>query len=558
MTPGEFIEVFDTVAEAPGGIERLRELVLQLAVRGKLVPQDEGEEPAAVLLEQIARERAQLVKEKVLGRQESLKPIKLTDPPFLIPKSWEWIPATYPAYSVSDLGKKIRTKEVLETGKFPVVDQGKIKIRGYCNNDQKVIKVESPLILFGDHTREIKLIDFDFVVGADGVKILRPICILEQFYFLALKWLPLTDRGYGRHFKLLKAGFIPLPPFAEQHRIVAQVDELMGLIDRLEAARRSREAVRTAGRDSALSALRNAATSEEVGAGWTRIAERMDDLFTAPADLTPLRESVLQLAVRGRLVPQDADDEPAAVLLERIAEENVRIIKSKRILKQKNREQLSHDDDISTRLPQGWCRTHAANIGSVIRGVTYQKAQASETLTDTSIALLRAHNIQWRVELGRLVYVPRNLVKENQFLHQGDLLFCIASGSSSLVGKSALIEEDLDATFGAFTAVLRPHNPAMSRFLALYCASPDGRTLLVGYGQGIGIKNLKTTALAALPISVPPLAEQHRIVAKVDELMELIDRLEQHLVAKEETQGDFAIAISFLDNKYGWLNNGRS
>ena len=301
------------------------------------MPQDEGEEPAAVLLEQIARERAQLVKEKVLGRQESLKPIKLTDPPFLIPKSWEWIPATYPAYSVSDLGKKIRTKEVLETGKFPVVDQGKIKIRGYCNNDQKVIKVESPLILFGDHTREIKLIDFDFVVGADGVKILRPICILEQFYFLALKWLPLTDRGYGRHFKLLKAGFIPLPPFAEQHRIVAQVDELMGLIDRLEAARRSREAVRTAGRDSALSALRNAATSEEVGAGWTRIAERMDDLFTAPADLTPLRESVLQLAVRGRLVPQDADDEPAAVLLERIAEENVRIIKSKRILKQKNR-----------------------------------------------------------------------------------------------------------------------------------------------------------------------------------------------------------------------------
>ena len=81
---------------------------------------------------------------------------------------------------------------------------------------------------------------------------------------------------------------------------------------------------------------------------------------------------------------------------------------------------------------------------------------------------------------------------------------------------------------------------------------------MVGYGQGIGIKNLKTTALAALPISVPPLAEQHRIVAKVDELMELIDRLEQHLVAKEETQGDFAIAISFLDNKYGWLNNGRS
>lgn len=204
-----------------------------------------------------------------------------------------------------------------------------------------------------------------------------------------------------------------------------------------------------------------------------------DTVAEAPGGIERLRELVLQLAVRGRLVPQDADEEPASRLLERIAEENVRIIKSKRILKQKSREPLSHDNDISTILPQGWCRTHAANIGSVIRGVTYQKAQASETLTDTSIALLRAHNIQWRIELSRLVYVPRNLVKENQFLRQDDLLFCIASGSSSLVGKSARIE-DLDATFGAFTAVLRPHNPSMSRFIALYCASPDGRTLLSG------------------------------------------------------------------------------
>ena len=218
----------------PADLASLREAVLQLAVRGRLVPQDMDDEPASELLEQIATERAQLVKEKVLGRQELLKPTKLTDPPFLIPKSWEWIPAIYPAYSVSDLGKKIRTQEVLETGKFPVVDQGKIKIRGYCDNDQKVIKVESPLILFGDHTREVKFIDFDFVVGADGVKILKPICILEGFYFLALKWLPLTDRGYGRHFKLLKAGFVPLPPLAEQRRIVAKVDELMGLIDQLE------------------------------------------------------------------------------------------------------------------------------------------------------------------------------------------------------------------------------------------------------------------------------------------------------------------------------------
>ena len=96
----------------------------------------------------------------------------------------------------------------------------------------------------------------------------------------------------------------------------------MGLIDRLEATRRSRRRfVRTGARDSALAALRNAATSEEVETAWTRIAERMDDLFIAPADLTPLREAVLQLAVRGRLVSQELTDEPASVLLNRIAKE---------------------------------------------------------------------------------------------------------------------------------------------------------------------------------------------------------------------------------------------
>ena len=84
---------------------------------------------------------------------------------------------------------------MLESGQFPVVDQGKLFIRGYCNDPQKVIRVSEPLILFGDHTRETKLIDFDFVVGADGVKLLRPICLFTRYYFLALTWLPLDSRG---------------------------------------------------------------------------------------------------------------------------------------------------------------------------------------------------------------------------------------------------------------------------------------------------------------------------------------------------------------------------
>ena len=229
----------------PDQIKQFRQTILNLAVHGKLVKQDPRDEPASALLVQIEREKARLARAGKIKRQEPFDSSPEQRGIFDLPKSWEWVPATFPAYIVSDLDSKIQTKEVSPSGKFPVVDQGKVFIRGYCDNIDKVIKVREPLILFGDHTRETKLIDFDFVVGADGVKLLHPICVFAKYYYLSLRWLPLDSRGYGRHFKLLRASFIPLPPLAEQRRIVAKVDQLMALCDRLES---SLDAVVSSGR----------------------------------------------------------------------------------------------------------------------------------------------------------------------------------------------------------------------------------------------------------------------------------------------------------------------
>ena len=217
-------------------IKALRQTILNLAVRGKLVEQDPNDEPAAELLKRIAAEKARLVKAKKISKQVAFQPPDLSEASFDLPGSWDWCPSTYPSYIVSDRGKKIQTKAVAETGKFPVVDQGKVLIRGYHNDANKVIRIKEPIVLFGDHTREMKLIDFDFIVGGDGVKLLHPVSLHTAYYFLALQWLPLESRGYGRHFKLLKASFIPLPPLAEQHRIVDKVDELMALCGQLEAS----------------------------------------------------------------------------------------------------------------------------------------------------------------------------------------------------------------------------------------------------------------------------------------------------------------------------------
>ena len=197
--------------------------------------QDPADKPTSELLKRIAAEKARLVRAGESRKSQPLIPIVPAQQPFAVPTSWEWVSSTYPTYGVSDLGKKIKTKDVLESGAFPVVDQGKVLVRGYCNDPRKVVKVSEPLIVFGDHTRETKLIDFDFVVGADGVKILQPVGIDARFYHLTLQWLPLESRGYSRHFKILKSSYIPLPPLAEQHRIVAKVDELMALCDGLEA-----------------------------------------------------------------------------------------------------------------------------------------------------------------------------------------------------------------------------------------------------------------------------------------------------------------------------------
>ena len=225
MTPDQFEEIFESVRSEDVFVDTMKRFVLNCALGGKLVPQFEYEEGVEKLISEIKEHNKSIVKFE-----------KNDQPHFSIPKTWRWVPALFPANSISTKGKQIPTKQILDTGIFPVVDQGKVFIRGYSDKAEKVVRVSEKILLFGDHTREIKLIDFDFIIGADGTKLLEPIEIDPQFYFYALTWLPLEARGYARHFKLLKKSFIPLPPLEEQERIVAKVDQLMALCDELKNA----------------------------------------------------------------------------------------------------------------------------------------------------------------------------------------------------------------------------------------------------------------------------------------------------------------------------------
>lgn len=219
---------FNDLYTVKENVSELRSAILQLAMQGKLVPQNPNEQPASELLKEIE-------KEKKANKVKSLEPIKKDEIPFEIPKSWEWLRLTDCYYSIGSKKNQIQTKDYLEKGLIPVIDQGKEFIGGYSNDEENILKLNNPVIVFGDHTKNIKYVDFDFIIGADGVKVLCPYSVIyPRFFYFVLQSYDIRNRGYARHFKLLNEKFFCLPPKNEQERIVEKINQLMALCDDLE------------------------------------------------------------------------------------------------------------------------------------------------------------------------------------------------------------------------------------------------------------------------------------------------------------------------------------
>ena len=554
MTPGEFIEVFDTVAEAPGGIERLRELVLQLAVRGKLVPQDEGDEPASELLRRAKTAKIQeMIGRKI--RRDSAPELSESAGEASSPNHWAWthlhdfalvlggkrLPAGA-SFSTENTGNiYIRVTDMKNGSISPedlryISDDVQARIAKYTiDREDLYITIAGTIGDVGDvpehfHgqnlTENAAKIVFREVDKRFLLLVLRSGDVKEQFQE-KMKQMAQPKLALKR----ISGARVPIPPLAEQQRIVAKVDELMGLLDRLEVVRRSREAVRTAGRDSALVALHNAATSEEVGTAWARIAERMDDLFTTPADLAPLREAVLQLAVRGRLVPQDADDESSSELLKRIAAEKAP--RDKRIKARKALPTIQ-DDMLPFEIPVSWKWTQLGEITSY--GIT-EKAESSEVSEETWVLELQdIEKVSSRL-LNRVRYGVRPFKSTKNRFYKGDILY---GKLRPYLDKVVLADED-----GVCSSEIMPIRAFVGlapQFIRLVLKSPYFVQYANSSTHGMNLPRLGTDKARQALFPLPPEAEQHRIVAKVNELMELIDRLERHLVAKEGTQEELAVA----------------
>ena len=233
-----------------------KKAILQEAVQGKLVPQIASEGNARDLLEEIRKERLShgfansygicdekgkkskssdlRSKSQIRVTKKELQEITEDEIPFDIPENWCWCKIEDITIPIGNKNNQIQSKEVLKDGKIPVVSQGQNLIDGYSNETEKAIK-DIPVIMFGDHTRNVKYIDFPFIIGVDGTKFFKPILCNKYYiyYLITFISLKLRNRGYARHYSLLKEEWLPLPPLVEQKRIVAAIEKLLPLCEKL-------------------------------------------------------------------------------------------------------------------------------------------------------------------------------------------------------------------------------------------------------------------------------------------------------------------------------------
>jgi type I restriction enzyme S subunit len=553
VTPRDLLAAFDVLAEAPGGTQRLRALVLELAVRGKLVPQDPRDEPASALLGARRLDLAEM------------------DSPFDIPRGWAWTCLRNLGDFISG-GTPSKSNSRYWDGRIPWVSPKDMKIDWLEDSqdhvsatalDETSLKLVSKgavlMVVRGmilAHSFPVASNLTDVTINQD-MKALVPFRDgLVPFLLLLLKGtrdriLDLVERSTHGTCKLPseKVALLPvaIPPPSEQGRIVARVDELMAVLDRLEAARRAREAARVGLRDAALAAVRNAPDAAAVEVAWARVVERMDELFTAPADVAPLRQTILQLAVRGKLVPQDPRDEPASVLLDRIVAEKARLVREGELRASKSLPTVSADE-APFELPKGWAMIRFGEIFlDIFTGPFGTSLKASEYVP-RGTPVINPQNMRG----GRLAPTSdtnvgaATLERLATFILRTNDVIVARRGE---MGRCAVVTEREDGWLcGTGSLTLRPSSGLLSTFVALFLRSPGTVARLAGDSVGSTMDNLNQRIMVHLPFGLPPTAEQARIVAKVDELMALCDQLEARLRAVQETQKAFAAAaVHHLD-----------
>ena len=527
------------------GISKLRELILELAVRGKLVPQDTNDEPASILLERVAAEKAHLIENGKGKKNKSLPKISNDEKWFSLPSGWKWVRfgELFQVKSGNNL-----SKSKMKDGDIPVF--GGNGITGY-HNESNVGKSTIVIGRVGYYCGSVHLTPPEAWITDNAFFTTYDEKILFQdFVIWLLKTIDLQANTSSTAQPVISGSkiypiVIPLPPIEEQKRIVAKVDELMLLCDQLEQQTEASIDAHATLVEVLLATLTDSADADELAQNWARISEHFDSLFTTEQSIDALKQTVLQLAVMGKLVPQNPDDEPASVLLEKIAEEKEQLIEQGEIKKTKDLCKIDEREKNIYTLPSNWEWERFVNLTVNTQvGLDRGKAEQSDNFEYIYFRMNNINNnggFNWD-NLARVNLSETEIEKYR--LYEGDFLFNTRN-SQDLVGKTCVIRDIPEEVVVYNNNIMRANMLiVLPEFLDYWFRSASGKFLLNELKSSTtNISAIYQKKLFTLICPVAPMSEQHRIVAKVDELMAICDQLKEKLQQSQETQVQLTDAL---------------
>jgi type I restriction enzyme S subunit len=537
---------FDTAFAAPNGIKKLRALILTLAMQGKLVPQDANDQSASELLKEIEVEKQRLVKEGRIKTPKQLPEVKSEEIPYELPMGWEWV-------RIRDICHDWGQKTPDEV--FTYIDVGSINNKyGVISEAVQVLNsseapsrarkiVQKGSVIYSTvrpYLLNIAIIEKEYPhepIASTAFAILHPYAGVSNYFIYHFLRSPVFVRFVETVMKGVAypaindgdffQGFFPLPPFAEQQRIVAKIDQLMACCDEMEKLRAERERMRVGIHTASLKRLLDTQKSDTFAEAKKFITHHFGELYSVKANVTELRKAILQLAVMGKLVPQDPNDPPASELLKEIEAEKRQLVKEGKIKNPKPLPEIKREEE-PFELPQGWAWVRFGEIAHQITdGAHHTPIYVSEGVPFLSVK---------DMSTGQLDFSDTRFITQEQhedlikrcYPQKGDLLLT----KVGTTGIPVLIETEQEFSIFVSVALVKFAQHLLSgHYLSWLVKSPLVKKQSDDGTEGVGNKNLVLRKIANFYMAIPPLPEQHRIVAKIDQLMALCDMLEQQIDA---------------------------
>ncbi|MDR2871095.1 MAG: restriction endonuclease subunit S [Xanthomonadaceae bacterium] len=559
---------FDIAFAAPDGIKKLRELILTLAMQGRLVPQDLNDQPASELLLEIEAEKQRLVKEGKIKKPKPLPSVTEEEKPYALPQGWEWVRLG----NIGLINPRNNADDDMLVGfvPMPLIQEGYSEFHSFEERPWSEIKKGYTHFADGDvgmakitpcfeNAKSCVFLNLPNGIGAgttelhifrNAFRAVDPrylLFFLKNPKFLSEMAARMTgSAGQKRVPTPLFAELeLPLPPISEQHRIVAKIEELMARCDELEKLRAAQQGARLTVHATAIKQLLNITEPDQHQSAQVFLAEHFGELYTVKENVAELRKAILQLAVMGKLAPQNPTDRPASELLKEISEFRGRLLKNGYPSESESRGQIRKQENQQLPknlpvLPQGWAWSTLMQCALIVVDCHNKTAP----YLNSGIVLLRTSNIRnGEILLDDVKYVSEEIFNRWSARAEpqpGDILIT----REAPMGEVCIIPKEPKVCMGQRMMLARLVPETISPQFLLYSLRDPN---LIGRVQdkpvGMTVQHLRVGGIETLLVPLPPLSEQNRIVAKIDELMALCDSLEQQIDANISKQAELLNAL---------------